>query len=291
MFHFQRIRNDSPFDPLLPIFTSLISPLSYSAEARPYFTIHDSEFKEFTQRQQGAVPIILGVTNPFFSKTLQHWPHLIRLADNNNGMDFKNHPLLVSPFFNCHFFFPCFKSQAPRHCQVVRTVVPRIHQLRPSSKVCVNWKYLQNYWTRRRASTHSTNHFYKKIKTLYETCWPAWRSSDRPKYNWLYCGVIYSNWRKVSWFHSNAIWHRWCHCKRIYLHFVRLPHPITSSPTDFWQHSNNPDHIWRRHWKAIGADCTSDSFVRQISEIGTKADTKSSHKLCNIYKCKRSRMR
>lgn len=63
----------------------MIAPLSYSAEARPYFTIHDSEFKEFTQRQQGPVPIILGVTNPFFSKTLQHWPHLIRMADGNNG--------------------------------------------------------------------------------------------------------------------------------------------------------------------------------------------------------------
>lgn len=64
---------------------SMIAPLSYAAEARPYFTIHDSEFKEFTQCQQGPVPIILGVTNPFFSKTLQHWPHLIRMADNING--------------------------------------------------------------------------------------------------------------------------------------------------------------------------------------------------------------
>lgn len=64
---------------------SMIAPLPYAAEARPYFTIHDSEFKEFTQCQQGPVPIILGVTNPFFSKTLQHWPHLIRMADNNNG--------------------------------------------------------------------------------------------------------------------------------------------------------------------------------------------------------------
>lgn len=63
----------------------MIAPLPYAAEARPYFTIHDSEFKEFTQRQQRPVPIILGVTNPFFSKTLQHWPHLIRMADNNNG--------------------------------------------------------------------------------------------------------------------------------------------------------------------------------------------------------------
>lgn len=63
----------------------MINPLQYAPEARPYFTIHDSEFKEFTQRQQGPVPIILGVTNPFFSKTLQHWPHLIRMTDNNNG--------------------------------------------------------------------------------------------------------------------------------------------------------------------------------------------------------------
>lgn len=59
---------------------SLITPLAYCAESRPYFTIHDSEFKEFTQRQQGPPPIILGVTNPFFSKTLQHWPHTIRLG-------------------------------------------------------------------------------------------------------------------------------------------------------------------------------------------------------------------
>lgn len=59
---------------------NLITPLAYCAESRPYFTIHDSEFKEFTQRQQGPPPIILGVTNPFFSKTLQHWPHTIRLG-------------------------------------------------------------------------------------------------------------------------------------------------------------------------------------------------------------------
>ncbi|XP_055619343.1 protein DENND6A [Toxorhynchites rutilus septentrionalis] len=62
---------------------SLISPLSYCAESRPYFTIHDTEFKEFTQsKTAGHPPIILGVTNPFFAKTLQHWPHTIRLQDS-----------------------------------------------------------------------------------------------------------------------------------------------------------------------------------------------------------------
>lgn len=25
--------------------------------------------------------VILGVTNPFFAKTLQHWPHIIRIGD------------------------------------------------------------------------------------------------------------------------------------------------------------------------------------------------------------------
>lgn len=61
---------------------ALIAPLEYCAEYRPYFTIHDSEFKEFT-RENGRVPpsIILGVTNPFFIKLLKDWPHLLRLPD------------------------------------------------------------------------------------------------------------------------------------------------------------------------------------------------------------------
>lgn len=63
---------------------SLIAPLEYCPESRPYFTIHDSEFKEFTRDQAAttAVPppgIIIGVTNPFFVKLLKDWPHMIRV--------------------------------------------------------------------------------------------------------------------------------------------------------------------------------------------------------------------
>ncbi|XP_073835293.1 protein DENND6B [Musca autumnalis] len=66
---------------------ALIAPLEYCAEARPYFTIHDSEFKEFT-RECGKVPppLILGVTNPFFIKLLKDWPHMLRLVDNQLNM-------------------------------------------------------------------------------------------------------------------------------------------------------------------------------------------------------------
>ncbi|XP_039960419.1 protein DENND6B [Bactrocera neohumeralis] len=66
---------------------SLIAPIEYCAEARPYFTIHDSEFKEFT-REYGNTPppVILGVTNPFFIKLLKDWPHILRLVDNQINM-------------------------------------------------------------------------------------------------------------------------------------------------------------------------------------------------------------
>ena len=67
--------------------TSLIRPFHYCNELRPYFTIHDSDFKSLTapfsshsstnssskrpggenDRQTG---LIIGVTNPFFCKTL-----------------------------------------------------------------------------------------------------------------------------------------------------------------------------------------------------------------------------
>lgn len=63
----------------------MILPLMYNADYRPYFTIHDSEFKEYMTKTRCPPTVILGVTNPFFGKTLQHWPHIIRLAENPNN--------------------------------------------------------------------------------------------------------------------------------------------------------------------------------------------------------------
>ncbi|XP_063068469.1 protein DENND6B [Engraulis encrasicolus] len=60
---------------------SAVAPLRYCCDFRPYFTIHDSEFKEYTTRTQAPPNVILGVTNPFFIKTFQFWPHIIRLGD------------------------------------------------------------------------------------------------------------------------------------------------------------------------------------------------------------------
>lgn len=62
---------------------SLISPLRYCGDYRPYFTIHDSDFKTYTQSPSDTAKLpslILGVTNPFFFKALSHWPHVITVG-------------------------------------------------------------------------------------------------------------------------------------------------------------------------------------------------------------------
>lgn len=64
-----------------------ITPLKYSADYRPYFTIHDSEFKEYTSDTSTPPAVILGVTNPFFAKTLQRWPHIIRICNVTSSND------------------------------------------------------------------------------------------------------------------------------------------------------------------------------------------------------------
>ncbi|XP_066995986.2 protein DENND6A [Anabrus simplex] len=72
---------------------SMVAPLMFCADYRPYFTIHDSEFKEYTTKAHAPPPVILGVTNPFFAKTLQHWPHIIRICDAPNIASTQKHKL------------------------------------------------------------------------------------------------------------------------------------------------------------------------------------------------------
>ncbi|XP_015980780.2 protein DENND6B isoform X11 [Rousettus aegyptiacus] len=61
--------------------TRCLQPLRFCCDYRPYFTIHDSEFKEFATRTQAPPNVVLGVTNPFLIKTLQHWPHILRIGE------------------------------------------------------------------------------------------------------------------------------------------------------------------------------------------------------------------
>ncbi|CAG8442651.1 2340_t:CDS:10 [Diversispora eburnea] len=56
----------------------IINPIPYCGDYRPYFTIQDPDFKSFVTKNRPPSNIIIGVTNPFFTKALQHWPNIIR---------------------------------------------------------------------------------------------------------------------------------------------------------------------------------------------------------------------
>lgn len=62
--------------------TSLIWPLKFASDYRPFFTIHNSEFAEYASKHMAPPALIIGVTNPFFTKCLQHWPNIIKIADS-----------------------------------------------------------------------------------------------------------------------------------------------------------------------------------------------------------------
>ncbi|XP_044082501.1 protein DENND6B isoform X2 [Neovison vison] len=76
---------------------SCLQPLKFCCDYRPYFTIHDSEFKEFTTRTQAPPNVVLGVTNPFFIKTLQHWPHILRVGEPKMAGDLPKQVKLKKP--------------------------------------------------------------------------------------------------------------------------------------------------------------------------------------------------
>ncbi|EDQ91888.1 uncharacterized protein MONBRDRAFT_1970, partial [Monosiga brevicollis MX1] len=72
---------------------SLIMPLEYHADFRPFFTIYDGDCpryaKAFSQAKRKAhtasggsdvVSAILGVTNPYFEQAFGQWPTIVRVA-------------------------------------------------------------------------------------------------------------------------------------------------------------------------------------------------------------------
>ncbi|XP_044633177.1 protein DENND6B isoform X10 [Equus asinus] len=76
---------------------SCLHPLKFCCDYRPYFTIHDSEFREFTTRTQAPPNVVLGVTNPFFIKMLQHWPHILRVGEPRMSGDLPKQVKLKKP--------------------------------------------------------------------------------------------------------------------------------------------------------------------------------------------------
>ncbi|XP_042307470.1 protein DENND6A isoform X2 [Sceloporus undulatus] len=116
---------------------SCISPLKYYSDFRPYFTIHDSEFKEYTTRTQTPPSVILGVTNPFFAKTLQHWPHIIRIGDIKLSGEVPK-PVKVKKLKNLKTLdskpgvYTSYKPYLNRDEEIIKQLQKGVYQKRPA---------------------------------------------------------------------------------------------------------------------------------------------------------------
>lgn len=64
---------------------SLVAPLLCSVDFRPYFTIHSPEFARLNSLRDGDPfpPVVLGVTNLFFLKSLRNIPHVVSVGNPN----------------------------------------------------------------------------------------------------------------------------------------------------------------------------------------------------------------
>ncbi|KAL9649368.1 hypothetical protein ABK040_016195 [Willaertia magna] len=67
---------------------SLIAPIPYGGDIRPYFTVHNQDFKYFSQMggHHGFTSAMIGVTNPFFIKAYENWPHIITVGKQLQSM-------------------------------------------------------------------------------------------------------------------------------------------------------------------------------------------------------------
>eukprot|EP00195_Chlamydomonas_chlamydogama_P012460 CAMPEP_0202914128 /NCGR_PEP_ID=MMETSP1392-20130828/62304_1 /ASSEMBLY_ACC=CAM_ASM_000868 /TAXON_ID=225041 /ORGANISM="Chlamydomonas chlamydogama, Strain SAG 11-48b" /LENGTH=649 /DNA_ID=CAMNT_0049605655 /DNA_START=669 /DNA_END=2618 /DNA_ORIENTATION=+ len=65
---------------------SLMAPLPYAPDFRPYYTIHDADFRKLASGmlplpgQADSSPCLLGVTNLFFVKALSGWPNVLSVG-------------------------------------------------------------------------------------------------------------------------------------------------------------------------------------------------------------------
>lgn len=115
--------------------TRLIAPLKFCADYRPYFTIHDTDFKQFTSKVHGPPPVILGVTNPFFAKTLHHWPHTIRLGENygtNEKFKLKRNNGNVKMLDCSPGVYTTYKPFLQKNKTIIKNIVSGVHSKRPT---------------------------------------------------------------------------------------------------------------------------------------------------------------
>lgn len=82
---------------------SLISPIPYSTDFRPYYTIHDPTFNTLLRKHEDAkraesmmdckgLPTLIGITNLFFIKSMPLWPNIVSVGQKQPTLKSLTHP-------------------------------------------------------------------------------------------------------------------------------------------------------------------------------------------------------
>ncbi len=90
---------------------SLVLPLRYGGEYRPYFTIHDSDFRRICASHT-AGNVVVGVTNPFFLRECKDWPNKLLLQPQSVRSDVSVFLLADKVSFVLLCRLKCCKSSA-----------------------------------------------------------------------------------------------------------------------------------------------------------------------------------
>lgn len=56
------------------------SKIPLAGDIRPYFTMQDGDHSLLVHKLPPKAGLLLGVTNPFFEKACDHWPHVLSLG-------------------------------------------------------------------------------------------------------------------------------------------------------------------------------------------------------------------
>ncbi|TFK87984.1 DUF1630-domain-containing protein [Polyporus arcularius HHB13444] len=65
----------------------LLRPIPLSGDFRPFFTIQDADHTALVNPRPPKAGLLLGVTNPFFERACQHWPHVLSLGRQQSGQE------------------------------------------------------------------------------------------------------------------------------------------------------------------------------------------------------------
>lgn len=185
---------------------SLISPLIYSGDFHPYFTVFDNEFRDMQTNCESSnfTNTLLGVTNPFFLKALQDSPNIFQV-DEKEGLEcssasYKN-GTLIQP---CKAVISQLQNQPSKEAAAINNSILRRHfreltlsLLQPFQQfLSVDQKALKEAPYTFELPCFSEQEF---LKSLNYSLFPLLKFTTRPKAINLYSKFIRSSTFRV-WF-------------------------------------------------------------------------------------------